>query len=261
MERVRVLIDRLVEQKANNEPPAKMLLTVQLLQSELLQLQQKSNAPGTAKVAVRMPTQNVSYANDTTEPSAAPQTEKFTPEEKPAPVIPLMHREAKREEPAKTETPPSRKPALQPVPPAEEIREAMPFQKPAYTTFDAMTETPTLLHQTPPRKEVHEVIGEKKESLNDKLKQERTEVAHVLKESPIKDLRKAIGINDKFLFVNELFRGDEGMYERSIKTINNFQILPEAEYWINRELKVKLGWNDSKDLVQHFYQLVRRRFS
>ncbi|MEI9944467.1 MAG: hypothetical protein WDN26_09650 [Chitinophagaceae bacterium] len=31
----------------------------------------------------------------------------------------------------------------------------------------------------------------------------------ILKESPVVDLRKAIGINDRFLFINDLFRGDE----------------------------------------------------
>ena len=86
-------------------------------------------------------------------------------------------------------------------------------------------------------------------------------MAHVLKDTPVKDLRKAIGINDKFLFVNELFRGDEVMYERSLKTINSFRMFPEAEYWIERELKVKLGWEEQKPATRHFYQLVRRRFS
>jgi hypothetical protein len=51
------------------------------------------------------------------------------------------------------------------------------------------------------------------------------------------------------------------MYERSIKTINSFNIFPEAEHWINRELVVKLGWDRDGDLTKHFYQLVRRRFS
>ena len=37
------------------------------------------------------------------------------------------------------------------------------------------------------------------------------------------------------------------MYERSIKTINGFRILPEAEYWMERELKVKLGWDENRD--------------
>ena len=64
-----------------------------------------------------------------------------------------------------------------------------------------------------------------------------------------------------FLFISELFRGDEAMYERSIKTINSFTIWPEAEYWIKRELKTKLGWTDSNHTVQQFDQLIRRRFS
>ena len=51
------------------------------------------------------------------------------------------------------------------------------------------------------------------------------------------------------------------MYERSIKTINSFSILPEAEYWIQRELKTKIGWNEDSEAVNHFDQLVRRRFA
>jgi CDP-glycerol glycerophosphotransferase (TagB/SpsB family) len=126
--------------------------------------------------------------------------------------------------------------------------------------IDSIVEAPTLAQQRV-HKEVNEIIANNKESLNDKLKQEKKEIAHILKDSPVKDLRKAIGVNDKFVFISELFRGDEAMYERSIKTINTFHILPEAEYWMNRELKVKLGWNDTNETVQHFYQLVRRRFS
>ncbi|MEI2748392.1 MAG: hypothetical protein V9E88_06515 [Ferruginibacter sp.] len=98
-------------------------------------------------------------------------------------------------------------------------------------------------------------------SLNDALRENKTELSETLQESPIKDLRKGIGINDRFLFISELFRGDEAMYERSIKTINGFSIYPEAEYWIRRELKLKLGWDDKNTVVRQFDQLVKRRFS
>jgi len=125
--------------------------------------------------------------------------------------------------------------------------------------FDPMNEIPTF-SQYNVVKEVNEIMGQQ-ESLNDKLKENRTEVMHVIKDTPIRDLRKAIGINDRFVFINELFRGDEPMYERSIKTINSFNIYPEAEYWMNRELKIKLGWDDTRENVKHFYQLVKRRFS
>jgi hypothetical protein len=51
------------------------------------------------------------------------------------------------------------------------------------------------------------------------------------------------------------------MYERSIKTIDGFSIYPEAQFWIQRELKLKIGWNEDSVTVKHFDQLVKRRFS
>ena len=126
---------------------------------------------------------------------------------------------------------------------------------------ELMDETPTLVQQQP--KVVYElndtVQGEP--SINDKLKTQVPETGRSLQNEPIKDLRKAIGINDKYAFMRDLFRNDEAAYERSIKTINSFNILPEAEYWIQREMKYKLGWDDNSPTVQAFYQLVKRRFS
>ncbi len=85
-------------------------------------------------------------------------------------------------------------------------------------------------------------------------------LADTLAGGKIQDLRKAIAINDRFRFINSLFRGDDTLFERSVKTINNFNILQEAQYWIQRELVIKLGWNEEDELVQMFYQLVSRRF-
>ena len=122
-----------------------------------------------------------------------------------------------------------------------------------------MDEIPTLAHQ----KEVYELndVHIDGDSLNDKLKEEKTELASTIKNDPVHDLRKAVGINDRYRFINELFRGDEDMYERSIKTINSFGSLAEAESWIQRELKVKIGWVDTNATVKDFDQVIKRRFS
>ena len=125
--------------------------------------------------------------------------------------------------------------------------------------FDPLNEIPTFSNQQFTR-EVNESVSKEK-SLNDKLKEEKKELLHTLKDSPIKDLRKAIDVNDQYVFIDELFRGDVDMYERCLKTINSFSIYPEAEYWMNRELITKLGWDENKESVIHFYQLVKRRFS
>jgi hypothetical protein len=129
--------------------------------------------------------------------------------------------------------------------------------------FDPLAEKPTdrfTLSQK--AREVNDVIGAAgASSLNDKLRSDVVDLKSTLNDSPVRDLKKAIGLNDRYLFINQLFRGDEVMYERSLKTINGFRILPEAEYWMERELKVKLGWDENRETTRHFYQLVKRRFS
>lgn len=96
---------------------------------------------------------------------------------------------------------------------------------------------------------------------------EKTEIKEVkevkdhLVLEPIKDLRSAIGINDKFQFIQELFAGDEKSFEVGIKTINAFKIFPEAQFYIKRELREKNNWDEESNVVKQFDQLIRRRFS
>ena len=261
MERIQALIDKLYQQKQQNSNPAQLLFTVQLLQSELLKLQQKNGTLGTAKVAVTLPAsmnfpeeviQNA-IADEKEEPVVEPVLSKIEIEQ-PLEQSSYQPKEYSLRRPVVTEEIVSEEPVSRYAPQPQQVQQVL---NPA---FSSVVETPTLAqYQT--KREVNEAIAEKKESLNDRLKQDKTEVAHVLKETPIKDLRKGVGINERFTFVRELFRGDDAFYERSIKTINSFHIFSEAEYWINRELKYKIGWDEDKEVVKHFYQLVRRRFS
>jgi membrane-associated HD superfamily phosphohydrolase len=231
MERIQILISKLKEQAEQSASPSQMLVTVQMLQNELYQLQVNGNYTlGTSKVAVMLPkTVNISVPQEVNQKTTSKvERQSLVEEEEPA------YSKSRTTSTRKTDQ--------------------------SNLLFDPLFEIPTLSHQQGV-KEINEHISLQNESLNDRLKQDRTEVVEVLKHEPIKDLRKAIGINDRFVFINDLFRGDEPMYERSIKTINSFHIFPEAEYWINRELIVKLGWDKDSELVRHFYQLVKRRFS
>jgi hypothetical protein len=243
MERIETLIKQLNEQYRQNASAAQLLGTIQLLQFELTKMNAAGQQSlGTAKVAVVLPI---------SQPLAmAAGYEKYAP-------VPVE----KKHEPEVQE------PETQRVKETKEIKETLLVDNGSLSVvqkngqldmvFDPMNEIPTLSHQA---KEVNEAASQP-ESLNEKLKQGKTELVEILKETPVKDLRKAIGINDRFVFINELFRGDENMYERCIKTINSFNIYAEAEYWISRELKVKLGWDNQNTAVQQFDQLVKRRFS
>ena len=242
MERVKALINTLQEQAQQNAGPAALLATLQQLQLELTGgVAAAGRQLGTSKVAVVMPSHG----------------RYMPPVQETAAIITRTPVKELQQQVLVQETAPS---ATGPIVQFEQ--QAPPQRKSAENgwIFDPMREIPTLSHQVS-SKELNDIIGETGVSMNDKLKIDKTELAAVLTESAIKDLKKGIGINDRYVFVNELFRGDEAMYERSIKTINSFHILAEAEYWIERELKVKVGWDDGKSTTQHFYQLVKRRFS
>ena len=222
MEPLADLISKLKEQFEQNADPSQLLIITQSIEAELSRkLTPARTALGSSKVSVVMPAMR----------SVQPAYAEYTSEQKP---VEVPSRQSEKNSPVKR-------------------------QENKNWLFDPMTEIPTLAHQK--GKELNEIMGINESSLNDKLKESVLEIGHKLTDSPIRDLKKAIGVNDRYLFINELFRGDEVMYERSLKTINSFRMFPEAEYWIERELKVKLGWEEHKSTTKHFYQLVRRRFS
>ena len=256
MERIEALVKRLKEQVDANADPSILLGTVQLLQFELTKMNTaEKSGLGTSKVAVILPVSRIAVT------APAMDYDKYAPR----PQVPAQEL---KEDKLIYNLEPSPEETEDEIQVTEQIETLLVDEGSVSVVqkngqldmvFDPMTEIPTLATQTR-EKEVND-RGISEESLNDKLKQGKPELIEVLKETPVKDLRKAIGINDRFLFINDLFRGDENMYERCIKTINSFNIYAEAEYWITRELKVKLGWKDDERAVQQFYQMVKRRFS
>lgn len=244
MDRVETLCKKLQDQLSQNASVDQLLLTVQMIQSELLHVrsgQQSTDSPQAA--AINIP---ANFETAIPEPTAIVEVK---PEEKTVMILQVDEAELEAE--------------LEEIKRNVKTRDQISAQNKPQLLFDPIEDIPTLTHQEQPhkeKKELHESIGGQQASLNDKLKQAQIELSDTLQEIPVKDLKKAIGINDRFLFIKELFRGDEVMYERSVKTINSFSIYPEAEYWIKRELKLKLGWNDSNPVVKQFDQLIKRRF-
>jgi hypothetical protein len=88
-----------------------------------------------------------------------------------------------------------------------------------------------------------------------------TELQEKLALDPIKDLKAAIGINDKFQFTATLFNGDEKAFEMAVKTINGFKIYAEAQFWIKSNLREQNKWDESAEAVKAFDLLVKRRFA
>jgi hypothetical protein len=97
------------------------------------------------------------------------------------------------------------------------------------------------------------------ETLGDKMMHEDNSLAAKLQQNPVRDLKSVIGINDKFLFVNELFGGSMEKYNKSIENLNDLKTLNGAMIYLN-ELKIELQWNSSNEAYQKLKDLVSRKF-
>lgn len=74
--------------------------------------------------------------------------------------------------------------------------------------------------------------------------------------TPIENLAKGIGLNDKFLFSKELFDGNSQKFNAAIQVINEMNSFEEAESYIAENF----SWHPGNIIAKHFITLVRRRF-
>lgn len=84
---------------------------------------------------------------------------------------------------------------------------------------------------------------------------ESEDLANHLKNRPITNLSSAIGLNEKFEFIHNLFNGDKEKYEETIEKLNVASNFNEAFNY----LSVKLGWNMSEPMPQRILELIRRK--
>lgn len=98
------------------------------------------------------------------------------------------------------------------------------------------------------------------ETLGERLQQEQDPtLADKLQHGTVNSLQSAIGINDKFLFVNELFNGSMEKYNRSIENLDDLKTLNGALIYLN-ELRIELQWNSSNEAYKKLLELVHRKF-
>ncbi|MEO5569685.1 MAG: hypothetical protein ABIT08_08170 [Bacteroidia bacterium] len=99
---------------------------------------------------------------------------------------------------------------------------------------------------------VHDKITKSKEdkSWHDKLQNQ-----------PVTDLKKSIGINEKFKFVNELFDGHLQNYNESIDFLNSCKTYADAEHYISETLTPKFNWKKDSEVYKSLTLLIQRKFN
>ncbi len=98
------------------------------------------------------------------------------------------------------------------------------------------------------------------ETVADKLSNEKQKtVADRLSHDQQQNLRKFIGINEKFLLINDLFNGDLSRYNSALDELDSMPTLKGAETYLF-ELKVQNMWNDEMAAYLKLKELVGMKF-
>lgn len=108
----------------------------------------------------------------------------------------------------------------------------------------------------------NEILADKfhsKKFVHDNIAQKNTkkDVSAKMQSKPIKDINSAIGLNDKFIFIRELFGGDKDHYNETIQILNNFDTYENAIEFLNENF----GWDEDDSNFERLKELVQRKYA
>jgi hypothetical protein len=119
--------------------------------------------------------------------------------------------------------------------------------------------------ETPPVESKKEVHAEEPLTINQmmsaklhKTSPKATEHPHI---QPIADLKQAITLNDKLLYIKDLFNGYNLAYSEAIDILNRFSTFDEADNFLKTNYAVKNHWDSKQATVDKFYALLERRYA
>lgn len=101
---------------------------------------------------------------------------------------------------------------------------------------------------------VADVLGSGRKVLGDVS---QNEIVPTPPMSKIVDLRKAIGINDKFIMLRDLFGGNEAQYNTTIDALNSFTSLDDCMIYIVENF----AWNPDSEGAKLIVSLIERKLS
>jgi len=78
---------------------------------------------------------------------------------------------------------------------------------------------------------------------------------------PISDIKLAITLNDKLLYVKDLFNGYNLAYSEAIEILNRFSTFDEAARFLKTNYVTKNNWDGKPATTEKFYALLKRRYA
>ncbi len=98
-----------------------------------------------------------------------------------------------------------------------------------------------------------------KPDINEVFAIEDSSISGHLQKQPIADLMSAIGLNERYLYANDLFDGDMQEFKNAVKMLNEFENGEEAKSFFESGLRSTYNWEDDNTLAQALFSLVERR--
>lgn len=78
--------------------------------------------------------------------------------------------------------------------------------------------------------------------------------------APVTDLKKAVNLNEKLLYIKDLFNGYNLAYSEAIDLINKMPDFATADTFLRNNYAGKNNWEARQDTVDKFYELLHQRF-
>lgn len=75
------------------------------------------------------------------------------------------------------------------------------------------------------------------------------------------DIKTGISLNDKLLFIKDLFNGYSLAYSEAVELLNRFNSYAEADAFLQTNYAVKNRWADKPHTVEKLYEVLRRRYN
>ncbi|NOW97603.1 hypothetical protein [Mucilaginibacter sp. SG564] len=149
----------------------------------------------------------------------------------------------------------------------EELTEQLPLVEADTQPVAEQELTVTDAEQTPDHANKGKAVTDDKVlTINQKisaLKAEKDKVAATTSPAavlPITDLKSAINLNDKLLYIKDLFNGYSLAYSEAIEIANRFNSFDEAERFLKTNYVVKNNWESKPATAEKFYALLKRRY-
>lgn len=76
----------------------------------------------------------------------------------------------------------------------------------------------------------------------------------------ISDLKQAINLNDKLLYIKDLFNGYNLAFAEAIEIANKLPNFEAADNFFQKNYAVKNNWSEKQNTVDQFYELLNQRF-